>query len=145
MRWTSFVVALGLGTAAAMPLVLHPMARGDDAVTPADAIAAARRLGVAGPVLNSESFGGYLAFAGVPDFIDGRIEMFGNRFLADDVAAESGDAAMLARLLAEYRIGWTLLAPQAGAVTVLDRLPGWRRVYADRFAVIHARTGAAGP
>jgi hypothetical protein len=145
VRWRSLVVALGLGTAAAMPLVVHPLARDDDAVTPADAIAAARRLGLAGPVLNSESFGGYLAFAGVPDFIDGRIEMFGNRFLADDVAAESGDAAMLARLLAEYRIGWTLLAPQAGAVTVLDRLPGWRRVYADRFAVIHARTGAAGP
>jgi hypothetical protein len=90
-------------------------------------------------VFNSETFGGYLAFAGVPDFIDGRVEMFGNDFLAADVAAESGDGAALTRLLGQYGITWTLLAPEAGAVPVLDRMPGWRRVYADPYAVIHVR------
>ena len=36
------------------------------------------RLGLAGPVLNSQPFGGYLAYRGVPTFFDGRIEMYGN-------------------------------------------------------------------
>jgi hypothetical protein len=93
-------------------------------------------------VFNSETFGGYLAFAGVPEFIDGRVEMFGNDFLAADVAAESGDEAALSRLLDRYGVTWTLLVPEAGAVGVLDRTRGWRRVYADPYAVIHVRAPA---
>jgi hypothetical protein len=123
----------------ALPLIVTPLSRSNDRVTPAAALAAARQLGLSGPVFNSEAFGGYLAFAGVPDFIDGRVEMFGNDFLANDVAAESGDEAGLSGLLARYGVIWTLLAPEAGAVAVLDRMPGWRRVYADPYAVIHAR------
>jgi hypothetical protein len=49
----------------------------------------------------------------------------------------------LTALFAQYRIGWTLLLPQAGAVGVLDRLPGWERVYADGQAVIHRRVDFA--
>lgn len=143
-RWPALALTLAVALAAAAPLAMRPLSRPGDRVTPAAAIAAARHLGLSGLVFNSESFGGYLAFSGIPDFIDGRIEMFGNRFLADDVAAEKGDRQVLARLLDRYRIGWTLLAPQAGAVAVLDHLPGWRRAYADRFAVIHVRTASAG-
>jgi hypothetical protein len=124
----------------ALPIVLSPIVRGDDAVTPASALVAAHRLALSGPVFNSEEFGGYLALSGVPDFIDGRVEMFGNDFLAEDVAAESGDAAAIGRLLSQYGVTWTLLAPQAGAVSVLDGMPGWRRVYADSYAVIHVRS-----
>lgn len=133
----TIVVLAGVG---ASPVVLSPIVRGDDRVTPVTAVAAARGLGVSGPVFNSEEFGGYLAFSGVPDFIDGRVEMFGNDFLADDVAAESGDTAALGRLLSQYGVSWTLFAPQAGAVAALDRMPGWRRAYADPYAVIHVRT-----
>ncbi|HEX3881853.1 MAG TPA: hypothetical protein VHW66_04285 [Stellaceae bacterium] len=125
---------------AAAPILASPIVRDDDAVTPAAAVSAARRLGLSGPVFNSEEFGGYLAFSGLPDFIDGRVEMFGNDLLAEDVAAESGDTATLARLLGSYRVSWTLLTPQAGAVAVLDRMSGWRRAYTDPYAVIHIRT-----
>jgi len=138
-RWPAFVVTLGMAGAIALPLIVTPLSRSNDRVTPAAALAAARQLGLSGPVFNSEAFGGYLAFAGVPDFIDGRVEMFGNDFLANDVAAESGDEAGLSGLLSRYGVTWTLLAPEAGAVTVLDRMPGWRRVYADPYAVIYAR------
>ena len=89
------------------------------------------------PVFNSEAFGGYLVFRGVPVFIDGRVEMYGNDFLAAYLAAERGDAAALAALLIRYHIGWTLLQAQSPAVAALDRLPGWRRAYADDQAVIH--------
>jgi hypothetical protein len=143
VRGPALAVTLALAGAVAFPVIAHPITRSDDKATPASAVAAARGLGLAGPVFNGEAFGGYLAFAGVPDFIDGRIEMFGNDFLAADVAAESGDEGALSRLLARYGITWTLLAPEAGAVAVLDRMPGWRRVYADPYAVIHVRAAAA--
>lgn len=142
-RAPALVLAAGLAVAVAAPTALRPIARVDDAVTPGTAVAAAGRFGLAGPVFNAEAFGGYLIFRGVPDFIDGRIEMYGDDFLAQDAAAERGDAAAVADILARYRIGWTLLSPQAGAVAVLDRLPGWQRIYADAYAVIHRRIEVA--
>lgn len=137
--WPALALAFGLAAAIGLPLVASPLTRADDKVTPASALAAAQQRGLSGPVFNSETFGGYLAFVGVPDFIDGRVEMFGNDFLAADVAAESGDRPALSRLLARYGVTWTLLAPAAGAVAVLDRMPGWHRVYSDPYAVIHVR------
>ncbi|HZT89752.1 MAG TPA: hypothetical protein VFA12_17420 [Stellaceae bacterium] len=136
-------LAFAAAAALAAPIALHPPARTDDPVTPRAALDFAEAHGLRGPVFNAEAFGGYLAFRGVPDFIDGRIEMFGNDFLADDVAAERGNAAMLAALLGRYRIEWTLLPPGAGAVAALDRLPGWQRVYTDPYAVIHRRIAPA--
>jgi hypothetical protein len=135
-------LTLACAAALVFPMALSPVDRSDDAVTPASGLAAAERFGLAGPVLNSEPFGGYLAFRGVPTFIDGRIEMYGNDFLAEDVAAERGDAPVLKDLLARYRIGWTLLLPQSGAAAVMDRQEGWERVYADKYAVIHRRLEA---
>ncbi|MBV8777589.1 MAG: hypothetical protein JO258_10380 [Alphaproteobacteria bacterium] len=123
----------------AAPVALRPVDRAGDPVTPQAALDAAHRRGLTGPVFNSEAFGGYLVFAGVPVFIDGRIELYGNGFLAAYLAAERGDPGALAALLGDYRIGWTLLQAQAPAVAALDRLPGWRRAYADAQAVVHVR------
>ena len=130
---------MALTAALSLPLLLRPIDRAGDAVTPQAALVAAQRLNLTGPVFNSEAFGGYLVFSGVPTFIDGRIEMYGNAFLADYLAAERGNASVLASLLDRYRIAWTLVQTQSPAAAALDRLPGWRRVYADDQAVIHAR------
>jgi len=48
------------------------------------------------------------------------------------------------KLLDEYRIGATLLSPSTPAVALLDRLPGWERVYADHVAVVHKRSASIG-
>jgi len=74
--------------------------------------------------------------------IDGRAELYGYRFLSGYLAAERGDEPALTGLLARYGITWTLLMPQQGAVSRLDGLPGWRRVYTDAEAVIHMRLAA---
>jgi hypothetical protein len=137
------LLALGLAVALALPMLMRPIARADDPVTPGAALAAAERLGLAGPVYNSQAFGGYLIFRGVPSFIDGRVELYGDAFVTQDFQAENGNEPALTALFAQYRIGWTLLLPQAGAVGVLDRLPGWERVYADGQAVIHRRVDFA--
>ncbi len=136
-------LTVAIAVALTLPTVLRPIVRTDDAITPAAGLAAAQRLALAGPVLNSQSFGGYLIFSGVPSFIDGRIELYGNDFLARHVAAESGSEPVLQQLLARHRIGWTLLLPRSGAAGVMDRLPGWERVHADDRAVIHRRTDPA--
>ena len=131
---------VAIGVAFALPTALRPIVRPDDMVTPGAALAAAQRMGLTGPVFNSEAFGGYLIFRGVPTFIDGRIEMYGNDFLAQEVKAEHGDEAVLTQLLARYHIAWALLMPGEGADEVLSHLAGWQRVYADKYAVVFRRT-----
>jgi len=111
--------------------------------TPATAVASAD-LAKAGPVLNDYSFGGYLIFAGIPTFIDGRGELYGGQFIARynrDVSL--ADLRDFLELLDQYKFGATLLAPNTPAVALLDRLPDWQRVYSDDVAVVHKRRDAA--
>jgi hypothetical protein len=134
-------IALALAAAAviSLPRAMWPIERSDGPVTPAAALAAAERIGLQGPVFNSEGFGGYLVFSGIPTFIDGRIELYGDTFLARYLEAERGDEPALTALLEQFGIVWTLLMPEQGAARCLDHLPGWRRVYSDNHAVIHIR------
>ncbi|HXZ01860.1 MAG TPA: hypothetical protein VEI03_17840 [Stellaceae bacterium] len=132
------IVAIGLALGAMT--LLDPLQRTDDRISPASALAAAQRMGLSGPVLNSEPFGGYLIFRGVPTFIDGRMEMYGDRFLRRYLDADAGSGPALLGLLRDYAIAWTLLEPSSRATEIMDHLPGWRRVYADAYAVVHART-----
>ena len=105
--------------------------------TPAAAIAASA-LARTVPILNHYNFGGYLDFIGIPPFIDGRAEAYGAAFiLRYRRATTMVDPDDLPRLLDEYRIGVTLFPPTTPAVAMLDRMPGWRRVYADDVAVLH--------
>ena len=101
-------------------------------------------LAKAGPVLNDYSFGGYLIYAGIPTFIDGRgAVVYGGQFIARynrDVSL--ADLRDFLKLLDQYKIGATLLAPDTPAVALLDHLPDWRRVYSDDVAVVHERLAA---
>ncbi|WLA62941.1 hypothetical protein [Bradyrhizobium diazoefficiens] len=111
-------------------------------ITPQAAIAQAD-LARAGPVLNDYSFGGYLIFAGIPTFIDGRGELYGGPFIDRyNRAVALVDLGDFLKLLDEYKIGATLLAPRTPAVAMLDRLPQWQRVYSDDVAVVHKRRDA---
>jgi hypothetical protein len=107
--------------------------------TPAAAVKAAD-LANSGPLFNDYIFGGYLIYAGIPVFIDGRGELYGRTLmLRHHRAITLDDVPDFLRLLDVYRIGATLLTPATPAVALLDRLPGWQRVYADGIAVVHKR------
>ena len=94
----------------------------------------------AGPILNSYDFGGYMDFIGVPPFIDGRTELYGTDYvLRYDRAMNLRSVPDFLALLDDYKIQTTLLAPNTPAVGLLDRLPGWKRVYSDKVAVVHRR------
>jgi hypothetical protein len=114
-------------------------------VTPADRITPARAIRAvdivqAGPILNDYDFGGYLDFVGIPPFIDGRSELYGQAYiLRHDRALSLQNLPDFLRLLDDYSIRATLLAPSTPAVALLDRLPDWRRAYADEIAVVHTR------
>ena len=94
------------------------------------------------PVLNDYGFGGYLIAQGVRPFIDGRTDMYGDAFTSAYFRAEQPDLAALDALLARWKVTWTILAANDPVVAVMDRKPGWRRLYADRYAVVHVRDGA---
>jgi hypothetical protein len=134
--------------AAAALIVLRiaiPAPRGDALASPVTALTHVPPALAAQPVFNSYSFGGYLIWRGVRPFIDGRGDMYGDAFLAEHVRAERGDRATLDAVLSKWKVRWTLLLPGDGAVEVLDHEPGWRRLYADRYAVVHVRTDVPGP
>lgn len=109
-------------------------------ITPTDAIQAARKTNLTGPVLNEYRFGGYLIYSGISPFIDGRADMYGDAFLkqySEALSLEAPDS--LTQVLKKYRIQWTLLPPNTPAVALLDHLPEWRRLYADKIAVVHVK------
>ena len=91
------------------------------------------------PVLNQDIFGGYLIWRGVRPFIDTRDEIFSDTFHATYRATLRADAGVLQSILAKYRVQWTILRPAIPANVVLDASPEWRKLYADRYAVIHVR------
>jgi hypothetical protein len=112
---------------------------------PTAALAAVEATHVTGQVLNDYGFGGYLIFAGIAPFIDGRAELYGDEFIKRYVQAMLLESNELPKLLEQYGIVWTLIAPERPAALLLDHLPGWRRLYADDVAVVHVRTNPAPP
>jgi hypothetical protein len=113
-------------------------------ISPVGAVAAIKARN-AGPVLNDHDFGGYLIYAGVKPFIDGRTDqLFGEGFLVrHDRAVTLQNVGDFVHLLDEYGVAATLLSPQTPAVGLLDRMDGWQRLYSDDVAVVHVRRAAA--
>lgn len=96
-------------------------------------------------ILNAYQFGGYLISRDIPVFVDGRAELYGETFVMDFFkAVEVKKLDNLTRLLDEYKIDATLMVADAPAAQVLDHIKGWKRLYADKIAVIHVRDDAEG-
>jgi hypothetical protein len=95
-------------------------------------------------VFNDYDFGGYLIASGVAPFIDGRTELYGEKFFVDHNAA-SGlmEPDNLFRLLDQYDIEATLMRTQSAATKLLDHMDGWQKIYSDDIATIHVRKPGA--
>ncbi len=130
------IAALGFAVLVAARLMV-PVERGDDAVTPASALAHVPRFVREAPVLNDYAFGGYLIWNGVRPFIDSRADLYGDIFLENYAAITQPDKDALAASLAYYHVRWTIFSAHAPVVKVLDATPGWHRFYADQVAVVH--------
>jgi len=134
---------LYLGTAAARLII--PFSRPDSSGVPMTAIAHIPPALRTQPVFNEYSFGGLLIMNGIRAYIDGRSDMYGDAFTTDYYLISKGDLARWRAADAKWRFGWTMLPPDNPLVAMLDRAPGWRRLYADKWAVIHVsdRAGSA--
>ncbi len=135
------ILALLIAATAAYASVhrYQPNARG----TPVAAVTALKQLHLS-RVFNDYDFGGYLIASDVPTFIDGRTELFGEKFFVDhNNASGLMQPENLFRLLDEYRIEATLLRTQSAATTLLDHIDGWQKVYSDDIATIHLRKADA--
>jgi hypothetical protein len=111
--------------------------------SPVAAVAALKKMNFT-RVFNDYDFGGYLISAGVAPFIDGRTDIYGEKFFVDHNNA-SGliEPENLFRLLDEYKIEATLMRTQSAATKLLDHIDGWQKVYSDDIATIHVRKAGA--
>lgn len=114
-----------------------------DRNSPVAAVTELKRLHLS-RIFNDYDFGGYLIAHDVPTFIDGRTELFGEKFVVDQHrASELIDPDQFFTLLNDYKIEATLLRTQSAAAKLLDHLDGWRKVYDDGIATIHLRQPGA--
>jgi hypothetical protein len=89
------------------------------------------------PVLNDYGFGGVLIAAGIPPFIDGRADMYGDGFMDRYKALTSLEGSALAKTLREYGVTWTIFPPRSVVVAWLDEQPSWQRIVSGPDAVVH--------
>ena len=116
-----------------------PIVRGDEPGSPMSALASVPAEIRARPVLNAYRFGGFLIFNGVRVFVDSRADLYGDAFLNDYLAVQEPRPERANATFAKYDIAWTMLEPGSALVAWLDAQPGWKRQYADAFAVVHIR------
>lgn len=139
-RWLTLGAALAATVALGLRLAV-PVVRGNGPVAPVAAVAALPPALRAAPVLNAYRFGGYLVFAGIRTYIDGRADMYGDAFNHEYQRIIRPDPAALEAALARDGIRWTIFPPDETIVFLLDRKPGWHRLFADEVAVVHVRDG----
>ena len=120
------------GARAAMPVERH-----DSESNPLAAIAHIPPQLRDQPVLNSYAFGGPLILAGIRPYIDGRGDMYGDAFMFEHQRLMRGDMAEFRSAAKRWGLKWTIVSPLDPLSARLDSEPGWRRIYADRWAVIH--------
>ena len=118
-------VCLTIAVAAAFSPMQSAEAKPPDSVWPAAALNFVKQAGIKGNVFNSYQFGGYLIFSGIPTFIDGRAQLYGDAFLQRDYnAATLIDIDDTFQMLNDYRIDWAMLSDQPLAKVMARSLIG---------------------
>jgi len=140
-RTAAVALAVTLASVLLVRLAL-PIERKDDEVTPQAALTAVPPDLRQQHVLNGYNLGGYLIFKGVPTYIDGRSDMYGDAFVGGYATLWRMPSKELANELDTKKVAWTLLEPGNPLVPALSQLPGWRRLYADKYAVVHVRAAS---
>ena len=109
-------------------------------IAPKQAIDFVQRRHITGNVFNWYNFGGYLIFSGIPTFVDGRAELFGDDFLYKyQNAVDLIDINGTFELLDEYKVSWVLFPPKDPLVQVLARSALWDEVYSDEYSAVLVR------
>ncbi len=133
------LVGVALSVALTLVRLASPVERVDGPQSPISALAQVPPDLRRRPVFNDYGFGGYLISRGLRPFIDGRTDLYGDDFMRNYMRVTHPDRTALDETFHKYRIEWTILSPDNPLVALLDARPGWRRLYTDQFAVVHAQ------
>jgi hypothetical protein len=107
--------------------------------TPEAALDFVRSKNITGNVFNDYLFGGYLIWSGVPTFIDGRAELFGDDFVRQYAEAVAiADLKKALAVLDDYKVNWVILTPEQPLTKAITTGP-WDEVYSDKYAVVFVR------
>jgi hypothetical protein len=133
----AFVVAAAL----IVVRVASPVSMPENSANPWKLIAAVPPQLRSQPVLNGYSMGGPLILSGIRPYIDGRGDMYGDALVLDYQRILDGDPAALDRAVRRWNIRWAIFPNRStDLIALLDRTPGWRRIYKDQVGVIYVRS-----
>jgi len=147
-RVPSVPIAAALALFAAVVVgvrLAYPLVRRDNANVPVTAMTKVPAQLLAQPVFNEYAFGGYLIFKGVKVYMDGRADMYGDAAVQKYLAVAGGAQPDVDQVFKRWNIGWAIISPRDGLVSVLEKRPGWRKLYGDPFAVVFVRNDALQP
>jgi small-conductance mechanosensitive channel len=140
-----YATAVLVGCVALAVLATASIWRRDDiappaTIAPAAAIDFVKRNNITGNVFNSQLFGGYLIWSGIPVFIDGRLEVYGDAFERKYAhTLELTNVSEAYAVLDEYKVAWAILNPYEPLSSELARNATWEKAYADADAVVFVR------
>lgn len=116
-----------------------PMKRPDTRDTPVAAVAALPDHLRTEHGFNRYGFGGLLILNGFRPYIDGRADLYGDAFLHDYSRIANGDAPRWNEAVRRWNIRWAILSPGDRLAIVLASDKGWRRLYADKWAIVFVK------
>jgi len=109
-----------------------------------EAAVAALKANRAKRIFNDYNFGGYMISKGLAPYIDGRAELYGEKFALEyNAARQLLKPGVFLDLLARHGIDATLLSRNAPAARMLDHLDGWQKIFIDDRVVVHVRDADA--
>lgn len=146
--WRSYLPLLGvIAVMIVVPIAVRlaaPIVREDSSVSPGKALANLPRGLSQKRVFNGYGFSGRLIFERIPVFIDGRVDMYGDRFAQDFFDIEvHRDFEKWRAADQKWHFCWTILGSSRSIAHWLDKQQDWKRIYADEWAVVHVRQNDA--
>ena len=134
--WLGRAAALAAVLGIAVPRLQEPIIRRDAVSAPITALSKVPAELRSQPVFNHYDFGGYLIFKGVPTFIDGRADLYGDEWMRRYFRIMRGEPKAVDELLAKEKPVWMVIRSRDALARAMKDRPGWRTLHADAWAVV---------
>ena len=93
------------------------------------------------PVLNDYSFGGPLILAGIRPFVDGRGDMYGDKFVLNYGEIIRGNRKAFDAAVSQWNIQWVIVPHRERKfITMVRQTPGWRPIRQNEVGVVFVRS-----
>lgn len=130
------VLAIGVGTRAVA--LVRERSEVVESLYPVAAVDYLEQQGLEGRIYNTYHWGGYLIWRGLPVFIDGRAEVYGDEVLGDWLLAHEVRVDW-EKPLDAYDVGLVLVQSDSRLAVLLHESARWQAIYEDELAVVFQR------